>query len=90
MSGATRALSPSGKSYAAEFRAHAASEAFLAGLYRHSQFVVARASFHEVHLYEPEIITNAILQVLASARTAEALPRGEPRPLGLQEVSLIR
>lgn len=65
----------SGKSYAAELRAHVASEAFLAGLSRNSQFVVARASFHEVHLYEPEIVTNAILQVLASTRTGKGLPQ---------------
>lgn len=63
----------SGKSYAAELRAHVASEAFLAGLSRNSRFIVARASFHEVHLYEPQVVTDAILQVVASARTGKRL-----------------
>ncbi len=64
-----------GKSYATELRAHVASEAFLAGLSRNSQFVVAHASFHQVHLSEPQVVTNAILQVMAAARTGERLAR---------------
>lgn len=65
----------SGKSYVAELGAHVASEAFLAGLSRNSRFVMAGASFHEVHLYEPQVVANAILQVLASARTGGRLAR---------------
>ena len=64
-----------GESYTAELRAHVASEAFLAGLSRNSRFVVARASFHQVHLYEPQVVADAIVQVLASARTGERLAR---------------
>jgi pimeloyl-ACP methyl ester carboxylesterase len=65
----------SGESYASRLREHVASEAFLASLSRNSLFVVARASFHQVHLYEPEVVTGAILQVLESARTGEPLVR---------------
>ena len=55
------------RSYAAAQRAHVAEQARLAGLSRNSTLVVARASFHAVQFYEPEVITNAILQLLASA-----------------------
>jgi pimeloyl-ACP methyl ester carboxylesterase len=65
----------SGKSYAAELRAHVAEEAFLAGLSGNGRFAVGRASFHEVHLFEPQLVTKAILQVLASARTGKPLAR---------------
>ena len=67
----------SNRSYVAELRAHVASEAFLAGLSRNSQFVVGRASLHQVHLYEPQIVTNAILQVVAAARTGVRLASPE-------------
>ena len=63
----------SGKSYDAELRAHVRAEAFLAGLSRNSRFVVARASFHQVHLYEPNIVADAIAQVLTSVRTGRKL-----------------
>lgn len=67
----------SGKSYVTELRAHVASEAFLAGLSRNSRFEVARASFHQVHLYEPQTIASAIVQVVASVRSGKRL--GRPR-----------
>jgi pimeloyl-ACP methyl ester carboxylesterase len=65
----------SGRSYVAELREHVAAEAFLSGLSRNSQFAVGYSSFHQVHLYEPQLVTNAILQVVASARTGERLAR---------------
>jgi pimeloyl-ACP methyl ester carboxylesterase len=58
----------SAQSYTAVQRAHIENQAYLAGLSRNSKFVVARASFHAVQFYEPEVITNAIVQVLASRR----------------------
>jgi pimeloyl-ACP methyl ester carboxylesterase len=63
----------SGRSYATELRAHIASEAFLAGLSRNSQFVVARRSFHQVHLYEPDLVTDAIRQVVIAVRSGKKL-----------------
>jgi hypothetical protein len=62
---ATRANS---QSYAAAQREHIADQARLTGLSRNSKFIVARASFHAVQFYEPEVITNAVLQMLGSAR----------------------
>lgn len=63
----------SGRSYPTELRAHIASEAFLAGLSRNSQFVVARRSFHQVHLYEPDLVTNAIRQMVIAVRSGKKL-----------------
>ena len=63
----------SGRSYATELRAHVASEAFLSGLSRNSQFVVARRSFHQVHLYEPDIVTDGIRQVVFAVRSGKRL-----------------
>lgn len=60
---ATRAT---GQSYAAVQRAHIENQAYLAGLSRNSKFVIARGSFHAVQFYEPQVISNAILQLLAS------------------------
>jgi pimeloyl-ACP methyl ester carboxylesterase len=63
----------SGRSYATELRSHIASEAFLAGLSRNSQFVVARRSFHQVHLYEPDLVAVAIRQVVMATRSGKKL-----------------
>jgi len=63
----------SGSSYIDALRAHVANQASAAVLSRNSQFVVARASFHAVIFYEPQLVTSAILQVLASARTGDRL-----------------
>lgn len=63
----------SGKSYAAELQEHVKGEAFLATLSRNSRFVVARRSFHQVQLYEPELVADAVTQVLVSTRTAKGL-----------------
>jgi pimeloyl-ACP methyl ester carboxylesterase len=63
---ATRTSFPS---YNAAQRAHIAEQARMAGLSRNSTFIVARASFHAVQFYEPEVITTAVLQVVTSART---------------------
>ncbi len=65
----------SGQSYADVQRAQIAEQASLAGLSRNSKFVVARASFHGVQFYEPEIVTNAILQLFASGRTGSVAGR---------------
>jgi pimeloyl-ACP methyl ester carboxylesterase len=62
-----------GTSYMAALRAHIANQAYAAGLSRNSQFVVARASFHAVIFYEPQLVASAILQVLASARAGDRL-----------------
>jgi len=62
-----------GASYTVGLRAHIANQAYAAGLSRNSQFVVARDSFHAVIFYEPQLVTNAILQVLVSARTGDRL-----------------
>lgn len=62
-----------GSSYIDALRAHVANQASAAGLSRNSQFAVARASFHAVMFYEPQLVTSAILQVLTSARTGERL-----------------
>ena len=64
----------SGRPYLTALRAHVANEAYAAGLSTNSRFAVARGSFHSIHLYEPELVTNAILQVLTSARTGRPLP----------------
>jgi len=66
-----------GTSYIDALRAHIANQAYAAGLSRNSQFVVARKSFHAVSLYEPKIVTDAILRVVAAARTGQRL---EPLP----------
>ena len=63
----------SGRSYLTALRAHITNEACTAGLSRNSQFAVAYASFHAVHLYEPQIVTNAIRRVLKSVRTGAPL-----------------
>ena len=63
----------SGASYRNELRKHIENQAYAAGLSRNSQFVVARESFHGVIFYEPQLVTSAILQVLASARTGDRL-----------------
>lgn len=62
-----------GASYISELRAHIANQAYAAGLSRNSQFVVARASFHDVLVYQPRLVISAILEVLESARTGERL-----------------
>jgi len=63
----------SGRSYVTAQRARIANEACTAGLSRNSQFAVAYASFHSVHLYDPLIVTNAILRVLKSVRGGSRL-----------------
>jgi pimeloyl-ACP methyl ester carboxylesterase len=62
-----------GTSYMAALRSHIANQAYAAGLSRNSQFAIARASFHAVIFYEPQLVTSAILQVLASARSGDRL-----------------
>jgi hypothetical protein len=68
----------SGRTYADAQRAQIAEQARLAGLSRNSTLVVARASFHAVQIYEPEVITDAVLRVLASARAGGAGAAGRP------------
>jgi pimeloyl-ACP methyl ester carboxylesterase len=63
----------SGKSYSRELLDHVKAEAFLATLSRNSRFVVARQSFHQVHLYEPELVAAAIAQVITSAQSGKGL-----------------
>lgn len=62
-----------GTPYAAAVQAHVRSEAFLASLSRNSRFLVARASFHLVHLDEPALVIGAIEDVLAAARSGTKL-----------------
>jgi pimeloyl-ACP methyl ester carboxylesterase len=62
-----------GRSYSAELEDHVKAEAFLATLSRNSRFVVARRSFHQVHLYEPELVADAIRQVILAARSGKQL-----------------
>lgn len=62
-----------GPSLKERVHAHVKSEAFLATLSRNSRFVVARRSFHQVHLYEPDIVTEAIRQVVIAARSGKKL-----------------
>jgi pimeloyl-ACP methyl ester carboxylesterase len=59
-------------SYAAAQRAHIEEQARLAALSRHSTVVVARASFHDVQFSEPDVITNAVLQMVIVVRTGRA------------------
>ena len=54
-------------------RDHVSSEAFLATLSRNSKFLVARRSFHQVHLYEPDLVADAIRQVVSSVRSGRRL-----------------
>ena len=63
----------SGKPYSEALHSHIAEEAFLATLSRNSRFMVARRSFHEVHLYEPNLVTDASLQVITAVRSQKAL-----------------
>ena len=62
-----------GTSAAELHQSHIASEAFLAGLSRNSQFVVARRSFHQVRLYEPNLVIDAIRQVVIAVRSGKKL-----------------
>jgi pimeloyl-ACP methyl ester carboxylesterase len=62
-----------GPSLQEKLYAHIKSQAFLATLSRESRFVVARRSFHEVHLYEPDLVTDAILQVVMAVRSGKKL-----------------
>jgi pimeloyl-ACP methyl ester carboxylesterase len=62
-----------GASYMDALRSHIANQAYAAGLSRNSRFVVARESFHAVIFYEPQLVTSAILEVVASARTGDRL-----------------
>jgi pimeloyl-ACP methyl ester carboxylesterase len=62
-----------GTSYVDALRAHIANQAYAAGLSRNSQFVVARESFHNVIVYEPQLVTSAVLEILASVRTGDRL-----------------
>jgi pimeloyl-ACP methyl ester carboxylesterase len=62
-----------GESYTLALQAHVRSEAFLAGLSTDSRFVVARASYHLVHLYEPALVASAIEDVLRAARNGTKL-----------------
>lgn len=64
---------PTDVPYKTALQEHVRSEAFLATLSRNSRFVVARASFHLVHLYEPALVVAAIEDVLSSARTGKKL-----------------
>jgi len=52
---------------------HVSGEAFLATLSRNSKFIVAKQSFHKVHLYEPAIVADAIRQVVMSVRSRQRL-----------------
>ncbi len=63
----------SGKSYSAELQDHIKEEAFLATLSRNSRFLVARRSFHQVHLYEPKLVADAISQVILATRSGKQL-----------------
>lgn len=56
-----------------KLRAHLRQQAFLATLSRNSRFLIARQSFHEVHLYEPDLVADAIRQVVAAARSGRRL-----------------
>lgn len=62
-----------GRSLQEKLRAHVKSEAFLASLSRNSRFLIARRSFHEVHLYEPDLVTDAIRQVVDAVRSGKKL-----------------
>jgi pimeloyl-ACP methyl ester carboxylesterase len=62
-----------GPSLKERVHAHVKSEAFLATLSRNSRFVVARRSFHKVHLYEPDLVTEAIRQVVTAAHSGKKL-----------------
>jgi pimeloyl-ACP methyl ester carboxylesterase len=62
-----------GPSLQEKLGAHIRNEAFLATLSRNSRFIVAPRSFHEVHLYQPDIVTNAIRDVVTAARTGTRL-----------------
>jgi hypothetical protein len=56
-----------------KLRAHLRQQAFLATLSRNSRFLVARRSFHEVHLYEPDLVADAIQQVVSAVRSGKKL-----------------
>jgi len=62
-----------GRSLQEDIRAHVQSQAFLATLSRNSQFLVARRSFHKVHLYEPDLVIDAIRQVLTAVGSGKKL-----------------
>ena len=62
-----------GPSLQEKLRAHIRNEAFLATLSRNRRFIVAFRSFHEVHLYEPDVVTDAIREVVTAARTGRRL-----------------
>ncbi|MES4793062.1 MAG: hypothetical protein C4321_08850, partial [Chloroflexota bacterium] len=63
----------SGATLREQLRAHVRSEAFLTTLSRNSRFIVARRSFHKVHLYEPELVTEAIREVVMAVRSGKKL-----------------
>jgi pimeloyl-ACP methyl ester carboxylesterase len=50
----------------------------LARLSRNSRFVVATESDHEVQLYQPDLVAEAIRDVVASARTGRPVGAGAP------------
>ncbi len=62
-----------GKSYENELRSHVQSEAFLATLSRNSRFLIARQSFHLVHLDEPALVIDAICDVVTATRSGKPL-----------------
>lgn len=62
-----------GTSLPDKLRAHIKNEAFLATLSRNSRFLIARRSFHEVHLYEPDLVADAIRQVVTAVRSGKKL-----------------
>jgi pimeloyl-ACP methyl ester carboxylesterase len=53
--------------------AHIRSEAFLATLSGNSRFLIARRSFHQVHLYEPILVADAIRRVVTAVRYGKRL-----------------
>ncbi len=62
-----------GPSLQEKLHAHLRAEAFLATLSRNSRFLVARGSFHEVHLYEPDLVGDAIRQVVFAVRSKKGV-----------------
>lgn len=70
-------LSPEERKNAAlvrqQIRKHVEGEAFLASLSRNSEFIIATRSFHKVHLYEPDLVADAIRRVVWSVRSRKRL-----------------